>query len=346
MKKRIWTGSLSSRNPKSKIQNLKWAWIFVIALIIAFGGATVQAQQADQPARIGWLSSGGGGDHSALNAFRQGLRNLGYVEGRNLVIDARWSEGSQQRLQEYAIGLVRSKPRVLVTQAGQAIFAVRRTKPTIPVVFGLSGDPVEAGLVDSFSRPGGNFTGVSFLALELVGKRMELLKETIFSLKRVAVLANPSHPGEKGEQREARAAAKALGLDIAYFPARPGPDYDSVLPAVAKAHTQALFVFPDAGVIRNSEKIAAFSVKHRMPAMSGWAEFAERGNLLTYGPILTEGYRRLATYVDKILKGAKPAELPVELPKRFELVINLKTAKQIGLGIPPDVLARADRVIR
>jgi putative ABC transport system substrate-binding protein len=213
-------------------------------------------------------------------------------------------------------------------------------------VFGLSGDPVEAGLVDSFAHPGGNFTGVSFLSLELVGKRMELLKETMVSLKRVAVLANPGHPGEKSEQRETRAAAKALGLDVDYFPARPGPDYDSVLPAVAKSRSQALFVFPDAGVIGNSEKIAAFSVKNRIPAMSGWAEFAERGNLLTYGPVLTDGYRRLATYVDKILKGAKPADLPVELPRKFELVINLNAAKQIGLTIPPNVLARADRVIK
>jgi len=311
-----------------------------------FVSRPAQAQQADQPARIGWLSAGGSGDHSALNAFVHGLRDLGYVEGSNLVIDARWSEGSQQRLQQYALDLVRSKPQALVTQAGQAIFAVRRMKPTIPVVFGLSGDPVEAGLVASFSRPGGNFTGVSFLSLELVGKRMELLKEALVSLRRVAVLANPSHPGEKGEQREARAAAKTLGLDIEYFPARPGSDYDRVLPSVIKSHSQALFIFPDAGVIRNSEKIAAFSVKNRMPAMSGWAEFAERGNLLTYGPILNEGYRRLATYVDKILKGAKPMDLPVELPKEFELVINLKTAMQIGLTIPPNVLARADRVIR
>jgi len=303
-----------------------------------------EAQQVAMPARVGWLSGGGG--RSALNAFRDGMRELGYVEGRNLVIDARWGDGSQERLDQNAADLVRSQPHLLVTQAGQAIFAVRRAKPTIPIVFGLSGDPVDAGLVASFAHPGGNFTGVSFLSLELVGKRMELLKETIVSLKRVAVLANPSHPGEKGEQRETRAAAKALGLELEYFPARPGPDYDNVLPAVAKSRSQALFVFPDAGVIGNSEKLAGFSVKHRIPAMSGWAEFAERGNLITYGPILNEGYRRLAMYADKILKGAKPMDLPVELPTKFEMVINLKTAKQIGLTIPPNVLQRADKVIR
>jgi ABC-type uncharacterized transport system substrate-binding protein len=318
----------------------------LVAVIWLTVAVRAEAQQAVKPTRICWLSAGGGVDQSALNAFRDGMRDLGYVEGRNLVIDARWGNGFQKLLDQYADELVRSTPRVLVTQAGQAIFAVRRAKPTVPIVFGLSGDPVEAGLVDSFAHPGGNFTGVSFLSLELVGKRMELLKETMVSLKRVAVLANPGHPGEKSEQRETRAAAKALGLDVDYFPARPGPDYDSVLPAVAKSRSQALFVFPDAGVIGNSEKIAAFSVKNRIPAMSGWAEFAERGNLLTYGPVLTEGYRRLATYVDKILKGAKPADLPVELPRKFELVINLNAAKQIGLTIPPNVLARADRVIK
>jgi putative ABC transport system substrate-binding protein len=249
------------------------------------------------------------------------MRDLGYVEGRNLVIDARWGDGSNQRLNRYAVELISSMPKVLVTQAGQAIFAVRRSKPEIPIVFGLSGDPVEAGLVASFAHPGGYFTGVSFPSLELVGKRMELLKETIVTLK-------------------------ALGLDVEYFPASPGPAYDNVLAEVGKSRSQALFVFPDAGVIGNSEKIAAFSVKNRIPAMSGWAEFAERGNLMTYGPILNEGYRRLATYVDKILRGAKPMNLPVELPKTFELVINLKAAKQIGLIIPPNILARADRVIR
>ena len=306
----------------------------------------IEAQQPLKPARVCWLSAGGGGDQSALNAFRNGVRDLGYVEGRNLIIDARWANGSEQRLDQYAVELVHSKPQAVVTQAGQAIFAIRQTNPTIPIVFGLSGDPVEAGLIDSFAHPGGNFTGVSFLTLELVGKRMELLKETVFSLKRVAVLANPSHPGEKSEQRETRAAAKALGLDLEYFPAQPGPAYDSVVPTIAKSRSQALFVFPDAGVIGNSEKIAAFSVKNRIPAMSGWAEFAERGNLLTYGPILNDGYRRLAIYVDKIVKGAKPMDLPVELPRKFELVINLKTAKQIGLTIPSNVLARADRVIR
>ena len=319
---------------------------FLVAGVLFVGVTLAQAQQREKIPRVGWLSAGGGADRLALNAFRYGMRDLGYLEGRNLVIDARWGENSKDRLQRYAVELVQSRPRVIVTQAGLAIFAIRRTKPTIPIVFGLSGDPVEAGLVQSFAHPGGNYTGVSFLSLELVGKRMELLKETLVSLKRVAVLANPGHPGEKSEQREARAAAKALALDLAYFPARPGPAYDSVLPAVAKSHSQALLVFPDAGVIGNSEKIAAFSIKNRIPAMSGWSPFAERGNLMTYGPILSDGYRRLAVYVDKIIKGTKPMELPVELPMKFELVINLKTAKQLGLTIPQWTLMKATRVIK
>ena len=312
------------------------------ALVLAFVGV-VEAQQSP-PFRIGWISAGGSSE--GINAFREGMRDLGYVEGRNLIIDARWGEDSNERTEQLAAELVRSNPRVIVTQAGTAVFAVRRTGATIPIVFGFSGDPVEAGLVDSLARPGRNLTGMSFLSLELVGKRVELLKETIPSLKRIAILANPQHPGEKGERQASQAAVKALGLAFEYFEVRPGSDFDDVLAPIAKSRSEAIIVFPDAGMLRRSERIAAFAVKNRIPAMSGWAEFAERGNLMTYGPNLREGYRRLASYVDKILKGTKPSDLPVELPMKLELVINLKTAKQIGLTIPPNVLARADKVIR
>ena len=320
---------------------------FCMPLILTFlvGAAVVEAGQA-ATYRIGWVSAAGRDDNAGIDAFRAGMRDLGYIEGRNLAIDAHFGGGSIDHLDEIVVDLVKSNPQVIVTQAGQAIFAVRRAGATMPVVFGLSGDPVEAKLADSLARPGRNFTGVSFLSLDLVGKRMELLKETIPSLKRVAVLANPAHPGEQSELRESQAAAKALGLVLSYVPARPGPEYDTALPAVAKSRADAMVVFPDAGVIGNSEKFAAFSVKNRIPAISGWAEFAEKGNVMTYGPTLSEGYRRLAVYVDKILKGVKPADIPIELPTKFELVINLKTAKQIGLTIPPNVLARADRVIK
>jgi putative ABC transport system substrate-binding protein len=304
--------------------------------------------EAQQPAsfRVGWLSAGNGGDTVAFVAFRSGLRDYGYIEGRNLTLDARWGEGSSERTEQFATELVRSNPQVIVTQAGTAVFAVLRTGTTLPVVFGLSGDPIEGKLVDSLAHPGRNFTGLSFLALDLVGKRVELLKEMIPSVKRIAILANPLHPGEKSERRASEAAIKALGLSFEYFELRPGMDVKDALSAIAKSRSDAIVIFPDAGMLGHSEVIAAFAAKNRVPAISGWAEFAERGNLMTYGPNLREAYRGLAVYVDKILKGRKPAELPVELPKKLEFVINLKAAKQIGLTIPPNVLVRANRVIK
>jgi len=187
---------------------------------------------------------------------------------------------------------------------------------------------------------------VSFLSLELVGKRMELLKEALPSLKRVAILANPQHPGEQSELRASRSAAKDLGLMLEYFQLSVSAKLEDTLPAIAKSRSDAMVVFPDAYMMRLAGRIAGFAEKNRMPAISGWAQFAEDGNLMTYGPNLRDSYRRLAYYVDRILKGTKPSDLPVELPKKFELVINLKTAKQIGITIPPNVLARADRVIR
>jgi putative ABC transport system substrate-binding protein len=214
------------------------------------------------------------------------------------------------------------------------------------VVFAFSGDPVEAKLVETLSRPGHNLTGLSFLSLDLAGKRMELLKEALPSSKRVAILTNPQHAGEQNELRASQAAARALGLTTEYFPASPSAELLDTLPIIAKSRSEAILMFPDVSMLRYSEPIAAFAIKNRIPAVSGWAEFAEKGNLLTYGPSLSERYGRLAVYVDKILKGGKPSDLPVELPTKFELVINLKTAKQIGVTIPPNVLARADRVIR
>ena len=323
------------------IQNQKFAVAVGVTLLAL--SIPVEAQQP-APFRIGWISADS--PSAGIDAFRSGMRDLGYVEGRNVIIDARWGDASNERLEQLAAELVRSNPRVIVTQAGIAVFAVRRAGAAMPIVFAFSGDPVEAGLVDSFARPGRNFTGMSFLALELVGKRVELLKETIPSLKRIAILANPQHPGEKAEREISQAAVKALGIAFEYFEVRPGSNFDNALAPIAKSRSEAVVVFPDAGMLRNSQRIAAFAVKNRIPAMSGWAEFAERGNLMTYGPNLREGYRRLAVYVDKILKGARPSELPVELPMKFELVINLKAAEQIGLTIPPNVLAQADRVIR
>jgi putative ABC transport system substrate-binding protein len=302
------------------------------------------AQQA-KVLRLGWLSNAVAANSPFFDAFRGGMRELGYVEGRNLIIDARWGEGSGERTEQFAVELVKSKPDVIVTSGGPATHPLIRAGAAMPVVFGYSGDPVEGKVVDSLARPGRNFTGVSFLSFELVGKRLELLKEVIPGLKRIAILANPQHPGEQGELRASLAAAKALGVAVDYHPVRNEAECDDALAAILKSHNEALDVFPDALLMRYSEKIAAFAAKNRIPAISGWAQFAERGNLMAYGPNLRDSYRRLATYVDKIVKGAKPADLPVELPTIVELVVNLKTARVLGVKIPQSLLVRADRVI-
>jgi ABC-type uncharacterized transport system substrate-binding protein len=321
-------------------------------LVIALGASALTApfssfaQEQSKVRRIGWISNdSGSGNPPMFAAFREGLRDLGYVEGRNLVIDARWGEGSDERLEQLAVELVKSNPDVIVTQGGPATHPVIRAGATMPVVFGYSGDPVEAGVVSSLARPGRNFTGMTFLSFDLVGKRLELLKEVMPGLKRIAILANPQHPGEQGELRVSQAAAKTLGLSFQYFQAQNAAKVEDALAAILKSHSEAVDVFPDGLLIRSRERIAEFSTKNRIPAISGWAQFAESGNLMSYGPNLRYAYRRLATYVDKIFKGAKPADLPVELPTTVELVVNLRAAKALGIKIPNSILVRADRVI-
>jgi len=321
--------------------------VFALCTLLITLCIPVEAQQRSAPVRIGWISNDRGvGNPPMFAAFREGMRERGYLEGRDVIIEPRWGEGSNERLDQLAVELVKSNPRLIVTQGGPATYTVVRAGATMPIVFAFSGDPVDGKLVDSFAHPGRNLTGVSLLSLDLVGKRMELIKETLPSLKRIAVLANPQHPGEQSELNASRAAAKQLGLALEYFQLPASANLDDTLPAVTKSRSDAIVVFPDAYMMRLSERIAEFAVKQRIPAISGWAQFAEAGNLMTYGPNLRDSYRRLAYYVDRILKGTKPADLPVELPMKFELIINLKAAKQIGLTIPPNVLARADKVIR
>jgi putative ABC transport system substrate-binding protein len=324
---------------------MKFISLALCAMLFAISFSADAQQPA--PLRIGWISNDrGSGESPFFEAFRDGMRALGYVEGRNVEIDARWGEGSSERLEQLAGELVKSNPKVIVTQGGPATYPVIRAGATMPIVFGFSGDPVEGKLVDSFARPGHNLTGVSFLSLELVGKRMEFLKEALPQLKRVAILANPQHPGEQGEWRASQSAAKGLGLMLEYFQLPVSAKLEEMLPAIAKSRSDAIVVFPDAYMMRSAGRIAEFAIKNHTPAISGWAQFAEDGNLMTYGPNLRESFRRLAYYVDRILKGTKPSDLPVELPEKFELVINLKAAKQIGLTIPPSVLYRADKVIK
>jgi putative ABC transport system substrate-binding protein len=305
-----------------------------IIALLALGTSPFAAEaQPSTVYRIGWISVDRAAGSPFLDPLRMGLRNLGYVEGRNLVIDARWGDGSMERLEKLA-----------VTQ-GPSVFSLRKAGAAMPVVFGFSGDPVEAGLADSLARPGRNFTGMSFLSLELVGKRMELLKEMMPGLKRVAIIARPEHAGEQGELRTSQAAANSMGLSVAYFPIKSARELELALAAIPESRSEAIVAFPDAIMMRFGEAIAAFSVKNQIPAISGWAQFAERGNVMTYGPVLSDGFRRLAYYVDRILKGAKPADLPVELPSSVELVVNLRTAKAIGLTVPRSLLVRAERII-
>jgi putative tryptophan/tyrosine transport system substrate-binding protein len=310
----------------------------------AFGIPPHGLAQPPARARVGWISLDRADGSPFFEPFRGGLRDLGYVEGRTLTLDARWAEGSAERLELLAGELVRSNPHVIVTQGG-VIHAVRKAGATMPIVFGFSGDPVEAGFADSLARPGHNFTGVSFLSLELVGKRIELLKDLLPKLTRVAILASPEHPGEQAELHASQAAAKALGLTLEYFPVRGEPELEQAFAAIPRSRSEAVVVFPDALTLRSRERIAGFGVDQRMPVVSGWGQFADSGCLMSYGPNLLASYRRLATYVDRILRGARPADLPVELPTGVELVVNMRTATALGIKIPQAVLARADRVI-
>ena len=319
--------------------------IFLLALSsTAIVPSWVLAQQKPM-LRIGWLSADKAANSPFFDAFRGGMRELGYIEGRNLLIETRFAEGSSEALDRFAVELVGLKPQIIVAQGGPATHPLQRTGATVPVVFGYSGDPVAGKVVASLARPGGNFTGITFLSLDLVGKRMGLLKEMLPGLKRVAIVANPGHPGEPDELRASQAAAKSLGLIVDYHQMRSESELDSALEAILKARDEAVDVFPDAFTLRYSEKIAAFAVKNRVPTISGWARFAEAGNLMSYGPNLRDVYRRLSLYVDKIAGGARPGELPVELPTSVELVVNLQAAKSLGTAIPQTMLMRASRVI-
>jgi putative tryptophan/tyrosine transport system substrate-binding protein len=302
----------------------------------------VEAQQPTKVRKIGFLNQTGAFSAN-VEAFRQGMRDLGYIEGQNIVIEFR--SGERAQLTQLANELVQQKVDVIVT-SGPATNPAKMVTGTIPIVFNYSGDPVEAGLIDSLARPGRNMTGVTQLAFELVGKRLEIMKDPVPGVSRVAVLASPLHPGEQRELRETQGTARALGVTLQYNQVRDTPEVDAALNRTTKDNANALLVFPDPVTNVHREQIAEFAVKRRLPSMFGRKEPVEAGGLMSYGPNLEELYRRIPVHVDKILKGAKPADVPTELPTKFELFINLRTANQIGLTIPPNLLARADRVIR
>jgi putative ABC transport system substrate-binding protein len=318
--------------------------IFFAAMVVltVASDRIVKAQPTGKIARIGILAHG---NSPQLEALRQGLRDHGYIEGQNLLIEYRYAEGKRDRVPELVAELLGLKIDLIIP-IGPMTPVVAKTVKGIPVVFGFSGDPVDAGVVASLARPGGNATGMTFFAAVLAGKRVELLKEAVPGTARIGVLANPNHAGESVEFRETETAAKAMSVTIQRHTAQVADDFAGAFAAIAKQRATALITFPDALMMAHRKEIAEFAGKLRLASVGGWSEFADAGGLMTYGPNLRNSFRRVAFYVDKILKGAKPADLPVEQPTKVELVINLKTAKQIGLTIPPNVLARADRVIK
>jgi len=307
----------------------------------------VEAQQPKKVPRIGFLASSSGERlKSRLAAFHQGLDELGYVEGKNILIEYRSAEGKFERLPDLAGELVRLKVDLLVAEGAPAAHAAKNATSVIPIVIGNAADPVATGLVASLARPGGNITGLSDFNLAVVTKRLELLKEVIPSASRVAVLWNPTNPTNPLQLKEIQAAATALGVTLLSLEAKGADDIDRAFTTMRKERSGALIVIGDPMLGTHSRRIAELAVKSRLPAIYGASEFVDVGGLMSYGTNFGDLYRRAAIYVEKILKGAKPADLPVEQPIKFELVINLKAAKQIGLTIPPNVLARADKVIK
>jgi len=322
--------------------------LLIAVALVAFA-VIAEAQQAKKVHRIGYLSNTDSATESARSeGIRLALRDLGYIEGQNIAIEYRYSEGKRERAPELAAGLVRLKVDIIVIAGGnRIILAAKNATKTIPIVMTGGGtDPVEAGYVESLARPGGNLTGLTTLVAELGGKRLELLKEAVPKLARVAVLYDPASPNNVLELKEVQTAAGALKFTIQPWEVRDTDSFDRIFAAIGKQRPDGLYVISSPLMNANRERIANFAIKSRLPSVFSDKATVDAGGLMFYGADLSHIYRRVATYVDKILKGAKPADLPVEQPTKFELVINLKTAKQIGLTIPQKVLGRADKVIK
>jgi putative ABC transport system substrate-binding protein len=337
------------RGQKSEISKATalGATVFALCSMLLALCSSVQAQQPARIHRIGILSPSSGSVFPArVEAFRQRLRELGYVEGKNLVIEYRYAEGKSGRLPDLVAELVRLKVDVIVTIGTGPTLAAKKASGTIPIVFASANDPVGTGLVSSLARPGGNITGLSLMVPDLDGKRLELLKEAFPKVARVAFLWQPGGARENRPLTKMEAAAKALGLKLLSLEVRSLDDFESAFARAKKEGAQALITTTGALINIQQRRVLDFSAKNRLPAIYHYSEFVEAGGLMSYAPDNTDVWRRAADFVDKILKGAKPADLSVEQPKKFELIINLKAANQIGLTIPPNVLARADRVIR
>jgi putative ABC transport system substrate-binding protein len=322
--------------------------LFIVVLLAV--AVIAEAQQPKKVFRIGYLSSGNlTSESDRAEGLRLALRERGYIEGQNIAVEYRYAEGKPDRESGLAAELVRLKVDIIVVSAGDVMIqAAKNATKTIPIVMmGQGSDPVRAGFVESLARPGGNVTGITTLGRELGGKRLELLKEAVPKLSRVAVLYDPASPGLHEVKELLPADARALKLTIEPWEIRAVDDFEKVFAALNKQRPDGLYPVVAGGVMRpNQKRIAGFALKSRLPSVWSNRETLNAGGLMSYRPDETDNYRRVATYVDKILKGAKPADLPVELPTKFELVINLKTAKQIGLTIPQSMLYRADKVIK
>ncbi|HEV8725410.1 MAG TPA: ABC transporter substrate-binding protein [Candidatus Binatia bacterium] len=318
-------------------------WLLATFLLTAVSSA--EAQQPAKTPKIGWLSA-----RRALNSGQEiivrMLRDLGYVEGKNIAFEYRYADDKLDRFPALADELVRLKVDVLLTPGTPGALALKNATKTIPIVFADVTDPVAAGLVESLARPGGNITGFTSIEAVLAGKRLELLKETVSNLSRVAVLWDPQSPTSTQEWKESQMAAQNLGLQLHSMAVSRADKYESAFKEAMRAHSAALAVWSTPLAASHQERIAELATKNRLPAIYAQGNFIVNGGLMSYGADRTERYKRVAVFVDKILKGAKPADLPVEQPTKFEFIINLKAAKQIGLTIPPNVLARADKVIR
>ena len=323
--------------------------VLLLSLLLA-PCSSAQAQQAKKVSRIGYLSARNpAADASRSEAILLGLRELGYAVGQNIAFEYRYADGKRERFPELAAELVRLKVDIIVVAGGDApVRAAMNATKTIPIVMSGGGaDPVAAGLVQSLARPAGNVTGITNLTAELGGKRLELLKEAIPRLALVAVLYEPANPSSVVEVKEVLpVAARAQGLILQPWEVRARTDFDKVFTEMGKLHPDGLYASPGALVNTNQRRIVELALKSKLPTVYGRREIVDEGGLMYYGANIADSYRRVAYFVDKILKGAKPGDLPVEQPKKFEIVINLNTAKQIGLTIPPNVLARADKVIK
>jgi putative tryptophan/tyrosine transport system substrate-binding protein len=312
-------------------------------LLLITASFLAQGQPRDKVARLAVVLFDAPATNPNLGSFIAGLRDLGYVEGRNLALDYRHAQGRPELIPELGPQVAALKPDVIVVLGGDMMAAVRNATSTIPVVMLTSEDPVEAGVITSFARPGGNVTGAAFVSAETGSKRLELLKEAVPSLARVAVLWNPDH--HDGEYRNAEAAARRMGIQLQSLEIRRLEEFDRAFEAATRGRAQALMVVSSRFMNVNRARILEFAQREKLPLVTGWGPWVHAGGLMSYGPDLDVLARRTATHVDKILKGARPADLPVELPTKFELVINLRTAKALGLTIRPSLLARADQII-